>query len=164
MWRKSLQGHGCCNEGSGDGSSGEAAAEVRQVERPVGVRGDGAGGMAGSGGGAAGLKRAIWAARREVAEGGKQAPWFGGGAYRAIMHELWENGTDQVSCPECGVLLQSDGIFAPMQAWLHASSRPLSSAGEEDLREWISVDLGLNCIEGARFRTGVIMVTFKLSV
>jgi hypothetical protein len=38
--------------------------------------------VAGAGGGAAELKRMIWAARREVSEGDRQAPRCSVGAYR----------------------------------------------------------------------------------
>jgi hypothetical protein len=51
----------------GGGGGGKAACEAA---------------AAGACGGAAGLKRMIWAARRVVLEGGRPAPWCGGRAYR----------------------------------------------------------------------------------
>ncbi len=69
------------SQGRGIGTGTAAAA--------TGIGGGGGGGgaacgaaAAGAGGGGAGLKRMIWAARREVLEGGRPAPLRGGRAYR----------------------------------------------------------------------------------
>ena len=82
---------------------GNSGRVLRLLRRGWEVRGGGGGGRAacgaaaaGAGGGAAGLRKMIWAARREVLEGGRPAPWCCGRAYRD-MSVGWMAGLRSVS-------------------------------------------------------------------
>ncbi len=95
-WADACGGIGSGRAGPGCGramfSPGrELGAGAAAAAAGIGGPGRGGGGRAAcgaaaavAGGGTAWLKKVIWAARREVLEGGRPAPWCGGRAYRDI--------------------------------------------------------------------------------